>query len=248
MKRGYYFFGIAIIVVFVPIVLNFFIGLPALPNILVVGDASTWVVYWGSYIGGILAAGIGFLSILSGVRHNTLNLMIQNQENYIKELQLELSKRLELFNFSQILRFILREHSTVCQKDIVEELYFQHDCNVKVTAQANAWGLDGKSLLDRASGFNDAYTECVKAYLSGIDKMTIILKEGLKCSSNGKYENIIDVVKMQDLTKSSGMDGSLTKALFVEAKSWVKVEEDMLKVMKKEKNKIFPSTDMDSNK
>ena len=46
---------------FVPFLLNFVLGLHSPNNIKVIGTATDWLLFHGSYIGGVLTAVVGFI-------------------------------------------------------------------------------------------------------------------------------------------------------------------------------------------
>lgn len=93
---------ILLIVFLLPILINFIVGLKQLNNITVVGNPSTWIGFYGSYIGGVLTATIGFLTLLKTSNDNRRELQISYQEKVVASLEQTLSQGVSLFDFSRL--------------------------------------------------------------------------------------------------------------------------------------------------
>ena len=100
MKRCL-FIVIALLAI-IPIALNIILGATNPFDIGIVGNNVNWLSFYGSYLGGAIAAIIAFVTMWQTSKHNTLSIMIQRQETYIENLSLELGKRISKFNFWNI--------------------------------------------------------------------------------------------------------------------------------------------------
>ena len=91
-------------ILFIPVLLNIVLGAPnPLSNISVIGDSTHWLAFYGSYIGGILTAIIGFVTLHRESVRGKLQLTINSKEDALKELKLSLSERIGLFDFSRVI-------------------------------------------------------------------------------------------------------------------------------------------------
>ena len=88
MKK--WLFTVIIVLTIIPIVLNIILGATNPFDIGIVGNNVDWLLFYGSYLGGVIAAIIAFVTMWQTSKHNTLSIMIQRQETYIENLSFEL--------------------------------------------------------------------------------------------------------------------------------------------------------------
>lgn len=227
---------VAILFFVVPIVLNVIIGAPnPLSNIDIVGNDVDWLAFYGAYIGGVLSAIIGFLTMWQSSRHNTLNIMIHKQETYIKELSHHLALRIAEFNFWNIANAALYTDAELLKNKSV----IQNELNAElktITEHYNAWGLffsdSGKNEIKE---FNSAYNRCVLKYQEDADDVTREI---------AKVNNPADVIEFKDWLKSFcstlDEDKKYVLDLMDKGKEIIQLENEILAKLSKENKKIFP--------
>ena len=113
--------SIFIIPLLCPIALNFVLRQYTPWNIKVVGTEIDWLNFWGTYTGAIIGASITLLAMYRESKRNALNIMINNQENYIKELKQQLENRVGGFSFLPIGNFeihLSRNNRNIDKKQI----------------------------------------------------------------------------------------------------------------------------------
>ncbi len=59
-----------VIITITPICLNWIVSTTTPWNISIAGDMSDWIGFYGSYIGGMLAAAISFFILIYSLKHN----------------------------------------------------------------------------------------------------------------------------------------------------------------------------------
>ena len=107
MKRKLWIILI-ILALIVPIILNIIIGSTnPLDSIKIVGTEVDWLGFYGAYIGALVGALITLYAMFRESKNNALNIMINNQENLIKDLREQLSARISTLTFSKIGNFAL---------------------------------------------------------------------------------------------------------------------------------------------
>ena len=62
------YWWIAILVLALPVVINFILQIPAFTPI--VGDSETWLSFWGGYLGAIVSAGVAFIILIIQYQQN----------------------------------------------------------------------------------------------------------------------------------------------------------------------------------
>lgn len=92
----------ALFFLFVPFLLNIVLGWHSPNNIKVIGTATDWLLFHGSYIGGVLTAVVGFVTLWFTVKSGQLESRIQAKGLYIKELEEHLVSWIGVLNFSKV--------------------------------------------------------------------------------------------------------------------------------------------------
>ena len=92
-----------ILALIIPVILNIIIASTnPLDSINIAGTEEDWVNFWGAYIGAIIGGLITLIPMKRETDRNALNIMINNQENYIKELKSQLGNNICNLNFKPI--------------------------------------------------------------------------------------------------------------------------------------------------
>lgn len=215
-----------------PIILNIIIGSTnPLDSIRVVGGEDDWLGFYGAYIGALVGALITLYAMFRESKNNTLNIMINNQENLIKDLKERLSERIGVFLFGDIGYVALittKQDYNLNVKDIVEVIIELNGRANHITAQCNAWGViyksDSRKIVQK---FNAAYIDCRDVYNKDVEEITTQLNE-LRPDID---ENISQFnIWLTDFIKNTLMkhQQTYTKQMFDIANEWLQTEQDKL--------------------
>lgn len=223
MKKIILLFLIIMAIVF-PAVINIVVGLNHPHNITVVGEPSTWIGFYGSYIGGVLTAIIGFLTLLKTSNDNRRELQVSYQEKVVASLEQTLSQCVSLFDFSRlgIVSMYLNDKSKYDAVLHDLDMYYYH-----VTTTANAWGVLYAGREEKViQEFQSIYHQCVTDlthYINQITELIVQLKYDKKEETESTLQKIEEV-----LSKRNDYD-KLLQSLFNKAQSWLDMERNKLK-------------------
>lgn len=248
MKNKWWIIIIIILALITPVILNIIIGSTnPLDSIKVVGTEVDWLVFYGSYIGGVLSAAIAFITMWQSSKHNTLNIMIQQQEAYIKEMNNTLAERISKLDFWYIGSISLHTY-----EEEKEEFYIRvsseidklNDLSKDISRLYNAYGMlhsQTKNIAEK--DFNEFYEICVKQYQRRIDEMTRMLttvNNGRDTEEHNKiYQSFRSELADFNLKLMDDKE-HYTDVLFKKANSILQAEEKKLENLNSEKKKIFP--------
>ena len=180
MKNRWWIIIIIILALITPVILNIIIGSTnPLDSIKVVGTEVDWLVFYGSYIGGVLSAVVAFMTMWQTSKHNTLNVMIPQQEAHIKELNSALSERISKLDFVYIGSISLhtpKEESEEFYQKIPKVLDELNELSKDTSRLFNSYGLlHSQTQNADEKDLNEFYETCVKQYKKRVDEMTIML-------------------------------------------------------------------------
>lgn len=247
MKTKHYIWIFGWTIILTPILLNIIIGAHnPFSNIKVIGGAIEWLSFYGSYLGGILATIVGLFTIYCESRRNALNIMIHEQHAFIEKLRFELTDIVSSFDYwylGSISLYISNKsnkeaHEIICniQSEYLNRLNHLYR---EVTQKGNAFGLIFSEQTEaHINGFLSSYHACYKAYGEDIDKMTKLISE---IKTPDDIPMLIDSLNKFN-NQSKDQNNNLNNKLFQDAQQWIKIEEDVLKLMKSEQNKLCPKT------
>lgn len=211
-----------------PVLLNAIIGLNHPHNIMVVGDPSTWINFYGSYIGGVLTAIIGFLALLKETKENRRELQVSYQEKVVASLEQTLSQCVSLFDFSRlgIISMYLNDKSKYDAVLHDLDMYYYH-----VTTTANAWGVLYSGREEKEiQEFQSVYHQCVTDLTHYINKITELIVQ-LKNDNKEETENII--LRIKEVLDKRNEYHELLQSLFYKARVWLDMERNKLKQLQK---------------
>lgn len=234
MKK--WLFIVLIVLAITPIALNIILGATNPFDIGIVGNNVDWLLFYGSYLGGAIAAIIAFVTMWQTSKHNTLSIMIQRQETYIENLSLELGKRISKFEFWNIGKaaLISNENLLAYLPTAIEEL---NNMSKEAMQLYNAYGLLHSHKTCKAEeNLNNAYSICIKHYNERIRQMTYKLKH-LEC-----YKDIYSFkLDMKRFEIELDNDKQYKVELFNKANALLREEEEKLDSLIKANEKLFPS-------
>lgn len=164
----------------VPIILNCVLGHNTPYDFEVVGTEVNWLDFWGAYIGAIIGGLITLIPMKRETDRNALNIMIYNQENYIKELKSKLKNNICNIKFKPIGDFELpiKGNNQSIDKnridDIIREL---NDTLDSVKNQLDSWCIIYSDETGKTENFKNTYKECVDEFENDIKEITVRLEE-----------------------------------------------------------------------
>ena len=209
----------------VPFVLNLVLGWHSPNNIKVIGTATDWLLFHGSYIGGVLTAIIGFVTIRIESRRNGYTLRLKTQQAYIKSLEAELSNligALQFYEIGDISLYIsdrnnFKFHSVVAIGRLNDKLGI-------VSNQANSFMLGYKGRSEEyIQKYVDIYDCCVKAYRECVNEMTNLLFGVQGYMSNAQWSNFCQ--KVAGINKKAAKQGQeYLKSVYEAADNWLAAE------------------------
>lgn len=237
MKRKQWII-LVILALIVPIILNIIIdSTNPLDSIRVVGTEVNWLGFYGSYIGALIGALITLYAMFRESKNNALNIMINNQENLIKDLREQLSARISTLTFSKIGNFALyttKENLPVDKSQIDSALKELNDYHTKATQEYNAWGTmyadDTRKIVKQ---FNGAYLECITQYHTDINTITRKLYDLKNLDSHEDFKNFNEWLKVFCVDLSEHQQ-KFVKELFRIARIWLQSEKDKFENLQKQ--------------
>lgn len=248
MNRILWITLIIILVLITPIILNIIIGSTnPLDSIRVVGTEVNWLGFYGSYIGGVLSVTVAFITMWQSSKHNTLNILIPQQEAHIKELNSALSERISKLDFAYIGSISLhtpKEESEEFYQKIPKVLDELNELSKETSRLYNSYGLlHSQTQNTDEKDLNEFYETCVNQYKKRIDEMTIMLVTVQNGRTTAQHSDIYQSFrsKLAGFNIELGEDKTkYTQILFKKANSIIKAEEKKLEKLNREKKKIFP--------
>ena len=237
-----------ILVLITPIILNIIIGSTnPLDSIRVVGTEVNWLGFYGSYIGGVLSATVAFITMWQTSKHNTLNVMIPQQEAHIKELNSALSERISKLDFAyigSISLHTLKEEPEEFYQKIPKGLDELNELSKEASRLFNSYGLlHSQTQNTDEKDLNEFYETCVKQYKKRVDEMTIMLvtvQNGRKTAQHSEiYQSFRSDFPDFNLKLKDDKE-HYTDVLFKKANSIIQAEEKKLEKLNREKKKMFP--------
>ena len=248
MKNRWWIIIIIILALITPVILNIIIGSTnPLDSIKVVGTEVDWLVFYGSYIGGVLSAVVAFMTMWQTSKHNTLNVMIPQQEAHIKELNSALSERISKLDFVYIGSISLhtpKEESEEFYQKIPKVLDELNELSKDTSRLFNSYGLlHSQTQNADEKDLNEFYETCVKQYKKRVDEMTIMLTTVQNGRKTAQHSEIYQSFRsdLADFNIELGKDKTqYTQVLFKKANLIIQAEEKKLEKLNREKKKMFP--------
>ena len=169
-----------LILLLCPIVLNCVLGQYTPCNIEVIGKEDDWLDFWGAYIGAIIGGLITLIPMKRETDRNALNIMINNQENYIKELKSQLGNNICNLNFKPIGDFelpISKNNKGIDENRVNDIIQRLNNISNSIKTQLDSWCIIYPEDTDEAGNFKKAYNKCVDEFENDVKKITDILED-----------------------------------------------------------------------
>lgn len=213
---------IAVTIVIVPILLNIFLGASnPLSNIEVVGSEVDWLAFYASYIGGLLTALIGFITLYKEAKRNRLLLEIRSKEDALKELKLALTERVGMFNYNKVTEIALFSYDKTMYSTIQREL---NQYYYLLTSKANAWGCIYESSTQlEVVHFKEVYNNCWNLFKERINCITECIFDLAR--EDCQVERIKIIERIDSVLKNSDYVNSQIQKFYNAAQAWISAEE-----------------------
>ena len=231
MKPKYVFCVIGIVLL-VPVLLNIILGMDnPVQNIAIIGDSTHWLAFYGSYIGGVMTAIVGFVTLYKESERNKLRLTINSKEEVLKELKLSLSERIGLFDFSKVIEISLYPKDKTMYNTIQRELSEYHNL---LSSKANAWAVVYASSNQlEVVKFKEAYIDCYNVFNESINSITKAIYCLSKSVADEDIERIIET-EINPINSKSIYIKQRLQSLFNAAQEWIKAEENEIDKLKEQ--------------
>lgn len=184
IKSWFKWIIILIVIVFtllgVPVILNCALGHNTPCDFDVIGTEVNWLNFWGAYISAIIGGLITLIPMKRETDRNALNIMINNQENYIKELKSQLGNNICNLNFKPIGNFdlpIKGNNQSIDKNRIDDIIRGLNDTLDSVKNQLDSWCIIYSDETEKTENFKNTYKECVDEFENDIKEITVRLKE-----------------------------------------------------------------------
>lgn len=209
--------GILFIVLLgIPVLLNFLIGIPRFCSI--VGSEGEWLLFWGSYLGGILTALVGTITLINNDRKQKVRLEIEYKRDALRRLEQILSDAVGMFDYSRLAKVVLYLDNSQGRKDFLQDMdeYYQ-----TCVAKANSWGViyEREETQAYQRDFHDKYiaaVEYITKKISALEKLVVEYNDATE------QNTMCDI--LQITSKSEEFKRDCLQPLYYAAKQWLKEE------------------------
>lgn len=164
---------VLVLIVVIPIVVNLITKIPfPYDGDIVAGNEADWVAFWGTDASALLTSFVTLFVLWRESRINALNLMIQRQEVFVKELQHDLREHIDVFDFVYLGSISMCNDSEIYT---MISLYLRelNEKHMRASQQYNSWCMIHDSNEDKE--YNIAYEQCCIAYMGKINRLTMRL-------------------------------------------------------------------------
>lgn len=247
MKKNSWWKWIMLILILLlcPIALNCILGQYTPCDIEVIGKEDDWLDFWGAYIGAIIGGLITLIPMKRETDRNALNIMINNQENYIKELKSQLGNHICNLSFKPIgdVELPITKNNQHIDENRVNDIIQRLDnTNDSVKSQLDSWCIIYSEETGKAGTFKKAYKECVDEFGEDIKQITDILKDVINEKESDIREKKVGwtnqiVAFRKELEEHQE---SHRQAMLNAAQEWLKEEQDKLTEFQNQLKSFYP--------
>lgn len=205
-----------IVLLGIPVLLNFLIGIPRFCSI--IGSEGEWLLFWGSYLGGILTALVGTITLINNDRKQKVRLEIEYKRDALRRLEQILSDAVGMFDYSRLAKVVLYLDNSQGRKDFLQDMdeYYQ-----TCVAKANSWGViyEREETQTFQRDFYDRYIAAVEYITTNISALEKFVVEYNETKEQSKMRDILQIT-----SKSEEFKRDCLQPLYHAAKQWLKEE------------------------
>lgn len=178
----------------IPPVLNLALGLDTPNGFNVIGNPVNWLLFYGSYLGGVITAIIGFITMYNSNRQNKINIEITYKRESLKELRNTLATCVSSFDYTRLGTINMYIDDPDKYNDVLEKL---DEYYASVTDRSNAWYTTYNSdTREEVVNFLNAYRTCSEFLICGINDVTRAI-DALKDAKLAQNMELAETVKTQ---------------------------------------------------
>lgn len=236
---------IAFILFGVPIILNYALGHNTPCGFEVIGTEVNWLDFWGAYIGAIIGGLITLIPMKRETDRNALNIMINNQENYIKELKTQLGSNICNLSFKPIGDFDLpiKENNKSIDKNRIDDIIRGlNDTLDSVKNKLDSWCIIYSEETGKTENLKKAYKECVDEFDNDIKEITVRLEKILNDDERDIREQKKDwtmwIIDFREKLKKQ--QESHRQIMLKAAQDWLKEEQKELDKLRNQLIAFYP--------
>lgn len=245
-KHSWWTWIISIIILLLcPIALNYILGQYTPWNIEVIGKEDDWLDFWGAYIGAIIGGLITLIPMKRETDRNALNIMINNQENYIKELKSQLGNHICNLSFKPIgdVELPITKNNLYIDENRVNDIIQRlNNTNYSVKSQLDSWCIIYSEETGKAGNFKNAYMKCVDEYEKDVKEVTDRLEEVLNDNERDIREQKKDwtmwIIDFREKLKEQ--QESHRQIMLKAAQDWLKEEQKELDKLRNQLIAFYP--------
>lgn len=225
MNRKIIFIAIIIVILAIPLLINFLILRPAIFEF--IGDGKDWLLFWGSYLGGAFAALVGFVTLYYSAKRQHIEMQISRKESSLRILQAKLSECISIFNYSRMLTISLYVEQPEKYDQILDELLKYQD---EIIASSNAWGVmyADKNDINYKQAFQDKYEYCIRLFIETITKMQKLITDLKEVNANKQLIQVNRMSTEQNIQQLHNQTNNIIDQITQISKNHTKVMNDDL--------------------
>ena len=217
-----------IVALIIPFVLNFVLVSDTPNGFNVIGNPVNWLLFYGSYLGGVITAIIGFITMQKSGKQNKTNIEITYKRESLKELRNTLATCVSSFDYTRLGTINMYiddpdKYNYVSEK--LDEYY------ASVTNTANAWRtMYNGDTREEVENFLKAYRNCFKfltAKIKDVKHKIDALKEAKLTHNTEAEKTAKDEIKtIIDIDKEDASNFELNLRVLVGcATQWIIAEQ-----------------------
>ena len=179
---------ILVVSIAIPPILNLALGLDTPNGFNVIGNSVDWLLFYGSYLGGVITAIIGFLTMQKSGKQNKTHIEITYKRESLKELRNALAACVSSFDYTRLGTINMYIDDPDKYNDVLEKL---DEYYASVTDRSNAWYTTYNSdTREEVVNFLNAYRTCSEFLIGGINDVTreIVALKDAKIAHNTEAE------------------------------------------------------------
>lgn len=212
----------------VPMLINYMLRVPAPFDMPVVCDSSSWLSFWGAYLGGILTAILGFVTLYYNQKTTRDTICKQEEEKrkelqrlQARELERELIGRVESLSISSLNRIVSRLLNGLSALEAQNEIEDLKRRLEKVESQCVSWGLLywPETMRSKPDGFEVVYLYYMERFRNIVNNAILLLHDVVLS------KDALDLIKVKKLEEDVKQYNSTFAVAFAKPiRNWIKEE------------------------
>lgn len=212
LKKWHIICVILFVLFVIPVLLNFFLGIPRLRNVYVVGSSTDWLAFYAAYYGSLITASISFVVLYFSLVESRREHELACDHEEVLEIMRDLSNRFAQFTPSEIIdlgaNYTIANSTGQFDYMVSEELSRLQKCDDKYRAlkfsAAIMYGSDCEQLNEKCRVFLDSYVELMSEVIQIVENVIVVYSrcgQSDMCSLHAQleeYSRQIDAVSRKN--------------------------------------------------